>query len=123
MYRILNLAGACGVGPCGAASAATANLLPNASFAEVAGDSVAGFAPRAWAGGDAARWATASPGRTGAHCASIASESGTDAAWTATLPVRPQTWYRLSGWIRTERVRGAAGALLNIQGTRPAPAR
>jgi alpha-N-arabinofuranosidase len=40
---------------------------------------------------------------------------GADAAWTTTVTVKPNTFYRLSGWIKTQDVRGAVGALLNIQ--------
>ncbi|HAK97667.1 MAG TPA: hypothetical protein DCM87_22430, partial [Planctomycetes bacterium] len=52
---------------------------------------------------------------TGARCVSIRAERGADAAWTATVTVAPHTFYRLSGWIKTEKIRGATGALLNIQ--------
>ncbi|MCP5515967.1 MAG: alpha-N-arabinofuranosidase [Verrucomicrobiales bacterium] len=45
----------------------------------------------------------------------IGSTTGADAAWTCTAPVEVGAWYRLSGWIRTQEVRGAVGALLNIQ--------
>ncbi len=43
------------------------------------------------------------------------SEEGTDAAWSTTVSLQPNTFYRLSGWIKTDSVRGAVGALLNIQ--------
>jgi alpha-N-arabinofuranosidase len=41
--------------------------------------------------------------------------AGADAAWTAVVPVEVGAWYRLSAWIRTRDVRGAVGALVNIQ--------
>lgn len=93
----------------------TANLLPNPSFEQRAGDGVHGWKPRAWGGREDARWKVESPGRSGKLCLSVGSEKGTDAAWTATVTVKPNTFYRLSGWIRTRRVRGAVGALLNVQ--------
>ena len=87
-----------------------ANLLPNPSFEEVTeADGAAGWITRAWHGEAKAKWKVVSPGRTGAHCVSIESEQGTDAAWTVTVAVRPNTFYRLSGWIKTEEVRGAVG--------------
>lgn len=91
------------------------NLLPNPSFEEQARGGVRGWKSRAWSGEQNGRWQAESPGRTGAQCLSIRSEKGTDAAWTTTVTVQPGTFYRLSGWIRTRDVRGAVGALLNIQ--------
>ncbi|MFO0892039.1 MAG: alpha-L-arabinofuranosidase C-terminal domain-containing protein [Isosphaeraceae bacterium] len=99
----------------GAVDDPSANLLPNPSFSTRNARGVAGWLPRAWSGAERARWVTDSPGRGDASCVSIASDRGADAAWTAVVPVRPHTFYRLSGWIRTRDVRGAAGALLNVQ--------
>ena len=96
-------------------SGPAANLLQNPSFEEKAGDGVEGWMSRAWAGKEATRWSVESPGRTGERCVSIASDRGGDAAWTAMVSVQPGAWYRLSGWIKTKDVRGAVGALLNIQ--------
>lgn len=91
------------------------NLLPNSSFEEGEGDTVKGWKSRAWAGKGEASWRVESSGRTGKRCVSIGSGKGTDAAWTTTVTVKSNTVYRLSGWIKTEDVRGASGALLNIQ--------
>lgn len=102
--------------PLRAASPADANLLPNPSFEE-GGDSPAGWGFRAWGGTeDRALRGVARPGRSG-RCATIRSSGrgGVDAAWTARVRVAPRTFYRLSGWIRAREVRGARGALLNIQ--------
>ena len=96
-------------------SGPAANLLQNPSFEEKAGDGVEGWMSRAWAGKEATRWSVETPGRTGERCVSIASDHGGDAAWTAMVSVQPGAWYRLSGWIKTREVRGAVGALLNIQ--------
>ena len=92
-----------------------ANLLPNPSFEEREADGVRGWKARAWRGEADGRWTVASPGKTGTQCLSIHSERGTDAAWSSTVTVQPHSFYRLSGWIKTEDVRGAVGALLNIQ--------
>ncbi len=91
------------------------SLLPNPSFEEQEGDGAKGWKKRSWSGGERAQWTVPSPGRTGERCVSIRSGAGSDAAWTATVGVRSNTWYRLSGWIRTRDVSGATGALLNIQ--------
>lgn len=91
------------------------NLLPNCSFEETTPDGVRGWKSRAWHGEANGRWSVASPGRSGERCLSIGSEKGTDAAWTATVTAAPNTFYRLSGWIKTQDLRGAVGALLNIQ--------
>jgi len=96
-------------------SAPAANLLPNLSFEESHADGVRGWNPRAWQGEEDGRWNVASPGRTGKQCVSIHSERGTDAAWSTTVSVQPNSFYRLAGWIKTENMQGAVGALLNIQ--------
>ena len=93
----------------------TTNLLPNPSFEDKELDGVRGWTSRAWAGKEDGKWSVESPGRTNEHCVSIASAKGADATWTTTVTVHPNAWYRLSGWIKTKEVRGAVGALLNIQ--------
>jgi alpha-N-arabinofuranosidase len=82
---------------------------------EGAAGGVRGWRSRAWHGKENASWSVETPGRTGKRCLAIRSGEGADAAWTATVTVRPGTFYRLSGWIRTRDVRGAVGALLNVQ--------
>ncbi len=91
------------------------NRLPNPSFEEQEADGVQRWTSRAWGQAEHGQWSVASPGRTGTYCLSIRSVAGTDAAWSTTATLRPNTIYRLSGWIKTENVRGAVGALLNIQ--------
>ena len=97
------------------AAGPTANLLSNPSFEDEAANGVVGWTSRAWRGQADARWSVGRPGRTGARCLTIRSEKGSDAAWTATVTVEPNTFYQLSGWIKTRDIRGAVGALLNIQ--------
>ena len=91
------------------------NLLPNPSFEVAAGKDVPGWKSRAWAGDANAQWSIDAPGRSGKQCLTIRAGKGADAAWTATVAVKPHTLYRLSGWIRTKDLQGATGALLNIQ--------
>lgn len=91
------------------------NLLPKPVFNADMGPSAGGWQRRAWKGKEDASWYLTSPSRSGGLSLSIASKKGTDAAWTAVVTVEPDTYYKLSGWIKTENVRGAVGALLNIQ--------
>jgi hypothetical protein len=47
----------------------------------------------------------------------ISSTNGGDISWSATAPVKPRTDYRLTGWIKTEKVQKvgrANGAMLNV---------
>ncbi|MCP4645720.1 MAG: alpha-N-arabinofuranosidase [bacterium] len=93
------------------------NLVPNASFDHVTDGSPTGWEPRAWNDShDHASWDIDPAGRTG-QCVTIRTrgDASADAAWTARVTVRPHTFYRLSGWIKTRGVEGATGALLNIQ--------
>ncbi len=99
------------------------NLLPNPSFEKGADDTANEWNPRAWRKLDGTRYSVEAGARTGKRCISISSVKGADAAWTAVVPAEPGASYRLSGWIRTENVRGARGALLNIHGVGPAVTR
>jgi len=56
-------------------------------------------------------------GHTGKRSAKISSEQGGDVSWSIPVPVKPRTDYRLTGWIKTEKVAKpgrAYGAMLNI---------
>ncbi len=93
----------------------TTNLLPNASF-----ERENNAAPRGWRTvtyGGRAEFSIARQGHSGDRSVQILSEQGADASWSVSLPVRPRTEYRLTGWIKTEDVRkvgGARGALMNV---------
>ncbi len=93
------------------------NLLPNASFESRQGDRPANWRPIRW-GGDG-KLTLADSGRTGSHALQITSQNGGDLSWATTVDVRPHAKYRLSGWIKTDRVQptkdgGGRGALLNV---------
>ncbi len=97
----------------------TGNRAPNPSFEQPAGNGVAGWVSQAWSGKEDVQRRVDTPGRTGKRCVSIHSRKGTHAAWTATASVWPNTYYRLSGWIKTEDVQGGTGAALEVRnGTR-----
>jgi putative membrane-bound dehydrogenase-like protein len=56
-------------------------------------------------------------GHTGKRSAKISSEQGGDVSWSIQVPVKPRTDYRLTGWIKTEKVAKlgrAYGAMLNV---------
>lgn len=92
------------------------NLLPNASFEEAEGNRPAGWRQQRWSG--QATFRHGEIGRSGGRSAMIASEQGGDASWTLTVLVEPFARYRLSGWIKTEKVEvtNGRGALLNVHG-------
>src|SRR5262249_44349887 len=101
-----------------AAPAAFANLLANPSLEEP--DPAAPDAPPAGhsttSGGPAA-FGLGGGGRPGARGLKIASSTGADASWSQVVPVEPDATYRLTGWIRTEKVEPlgqAQGALFNV---------
>ena len=106
------------LGVAGCTHAADMNLLQNASFEQKMNDGLPSWSSQVWHGEDDVRLEESSSGHDGSNCISIASDGGADAAWKTTVQVEKGGWYRLSGWIRTENVRGAVGALLNIQNTR-----
>ncbi len=69
--------------------------------------------------GTATRPSTSNPpGATGGRSVSISSAKGADASWVATVPIRPYSRYRLSGFIKTENVVAGSGrgAQINING-------
>ena len=93
------------------------NVLPNPSFEDAQGNRPRGWRTETWTG--QATFRHAQVRRTGNRSVEIASETGADVAWTATVAVDPFARYRLSGWIKTENLvplDGGRGALLNIHG-------
>lgn len=103
-------------GVCSTSFASDNNLLQNPSF-NIGDHTPENWKFRSWNQTDQnAAWDIESSGKTG-QCVTIRSKSakGVDAAWTSRVTVEPNTFYRLSGWIKTRNVQGATGALLNIQ--------
>jgi putative membrane-bound dehydrogenase-like protein len=90
-----------------------ANLLANPGFEDGQIDQ-----PTAWTrttyGGEA-QFRIVADGRTG-RCAEISSDAGGDVGWMIKQPVKPRTAYRLTGWVKTKDIKGAAGALFNLNG-------
>jgi putative membrane-bound dehydrogenase-like protein len=91
------------------------NLIPNPSFEDADGST-----PSAWKVRDYTGEATheiVKGGHLSGHALRIASKTGADASMFVDVPVEPNTDYVLSAWIKTQKVSGAMGALLNIHGT------
>jgi len=92
------------------------NLFPNPSFEEL---TEAGT-PKNWNTkifrGSALHAVDRKAAKSGENSLRISSEVGADAGWYTEVKVKPNTDYRLSGWIKTEAVAGANGGLLNAHG-------
>ncbi len=86
------------------------NLAPSRGFEDLADGKPLGWAPCTYGG--KAEFAV-DQGRHG-HAVRITSQEGADASWITTIPVKPHTAYRLTGWIRTKGVAKATGALFNL---------
>ncbi|HLX60460.1 MAG TPA: PVC-type heme-binding CxxCH protein [Planctomycetota bacterium] len=88
------------------------NALPNASF-----ENEANGAPFGWrkvTHNGSGEQTLSNVAHTGARSIQISSTAGGDISWSAAVNVRPNTDYKLSGWIKTENVKGARGALFNV---------
>jgi uncharacterized protein len=93
------------------ADSASGGLIANPGFEQATGDAPTGWERRTYNGtGELTR---VDGGRMGS-CVQISSATGADVGWMITLPVKPRTKYRATAWIRTKDVKGATGALLNL---------
>ncbi|QNN20905.1 c-type cytochrome [Planctomycetales bacterium ZRK34] len=90
------------------------NLMPNASFEEIQNGQPVAWKVRNYNG--PADHAIVEAGRTGDHCLKISSSVGSDTSWFVDVPVTPGALYRLSGWVKTDSVKGARGGLFNVHG-------
>ncbi len=98
--------------------AGVTQFVANGSFEEMDGEKPKGWTSRNWQRGSDAVFAVEPAGHAGSRSVMISSEKGADASWVATVPIRPYSRYRLSGWIKTENlVPGTSrGAQINIDG-------
>jgi alpha-N-arabinofuranosidase len=98
--------------------AGVTQFVANGSFEEMDGENPKGWTHRNWRRDSDATFAVEPSGRTGGHSVMISSEKGADASWVATVPIRPYSRYRLSGFIKTENVEAGTGrgAQVNIHG-------
>ena len=106
------------VKPAGATASASqtpANLIRNSSFEELSGGRPAGWRTTTHSG--RGEFTVGEIGRTGSRSVKITSDGGGDISWATTVSVNPRTDYKLTGWIKTEKVEKigrANGAMLNV---------
>lgn len=89
-----------------------ANLLKNASFESEADGKPLEWVSHPYAG--QARFSLSDVSHDGGRSVRIESSEGADASWQARVNLTPHTEYTLSAWVKTEKINGATGALLNI---------
>lgn len=96
------------------------NLITNASFKNANDDAPAAWTVRNYTG--TAQHTFVDGGRDGDQCIRITSDKGADTSWYTTVAVKPGHRYRLTGWIKTQKVgtMGTAnGALFNVHEINP----
>ncbi len=89
------------------------NLLANPGFEELRDGQPLAWTPRTYGGSSTFR--VVDGGRTG-RCAEITSKEGGDTGWLTVLTLKPHHLYRLVGWVKCKDLRGATGALFNLNG-------
>jgi len=86
------------------------NIIENPSFENIA--------PHNWNkatwGGEDIEFRHTAKGRNNSNCVSISSANSVNSAWYTTVDVKPNTEYKLTGWIKTEKVKpqNGKGALI-----------
>jgi putative membrane-bound dehydrogenase-like protein len=93
----------------------SANVLRNSSFEEVSDGKPVNWRTSTHSG--RGELGVANIGHTGSRSVKISSTNGGDLSWAIQSEVKPRTDYRLTGWIKTEKVQKigrANGAMLNI---------
>jgi len=98
--------------PTTADAAPAKNLLPNQSFEQDRDGRPLDWRPATYSG--SAEFTLGNIGHSGSRSAQITSKQGADASFSCRVNVEPATDYKLSAWIKTENVRRAMGALLNV---------
>lgn len=87
-------------------------LVPNGTFETIEGGSPSGWTQRTWNGKGQFGLGE---GRSGTGVV-LSSTAGADISWSCKVPVQPKTWYKLTGYVKTENVvpDSGAGALFNV---------
>jgi len=100
-----------------------AGMIRNSSFEEAVNEKVAGWETSTYNG--RGKFEYVEGGRTGKRAVMLSSENGADIGWLTSVPVKPRSRYRLSGWIKTENVEAGSGkgALLNLHNIQPSQTR
>jgi azurin len=93
---------------------ASVNLVQNGGFEEIENGQPAHWKVANFGG--SAEHKVEAKGRNGGNCVMISSpkEKGADTAWATQLSLEENTDYLFSAWIKTDGIRGATGALLEI---------
>ena len=99
--------------------AGVTQFVVNGSFEELDGQLPNGWRTRSWQRDGDAAFDVESSGHNGGRSVSISSAKGADASWIATVPIRPYSRYKLSGFIKTERRRSGLGPGRPDQHQRP----
>ncbi len=95
------------------------NLIKNGSFDQLDGDGMpSGWYTDAWVNREGVtRYAAVEKSRTGSHAALVENYDSNDARFAQRVNVKPNTLYRLSGWINVgEMEESGRGANLSIEG-------
>ncbi|MHC4110353.1 MAG: glycoside hydrolase family 127 protein, partial [Planctomycetota bacterium] len=103
-----------------AAKPATApGMIRNSSFEEAVNKRVANWERRTYRGQGEFNYVEG--GRTGKRAVMLSSESGADIGWLTSVPVKPRSKYKLTGWIKTENLEAGSGkgALFNVHNIQP----
>ena len=99
------------------------NLVKNSSFEEGNGDLPSRWKIQKWSGpsGFVSYDIETRPEfvRSGSRSMRIASTRGHDTSVNQHIPVKPDTEYRLSGWVKSAGLNGARGAQFNLHGLQP----
>jgi alpha-N-arabinofuranosidase len=99
--------------------ATPAGIIRNSSFEEAANNNPTGWERRTYSGRGKSDYVEG--GRTDKRAVMLSSESGADIGWLTSVPVKPRSKYKLTGWIKTENVETSSGkgALLNLHNIQP----
>lgn len=101
----------------GAKPSAPVNLLPDPGFSEA---SPSGWKRRIYNSEkpDEVEMKTAADGRNGSPALMIRSANRADAGYAAEVTLKPDTRYRVGGWVRVENLenKGGRGAMFNVEG-------
>jgi putative membrane-bound dehydrogenase-like protein len=87
------------------------NLIANPGFEELKDGQPLGWTPHTYGGN--ASFQVVDGGRSG-RCAEITSGSGGDTGWLSVLTLKPHHLYRVTGWVKCKDLKGATGALFNL---------
>ncbi|HZR85015.1 MAG TPA: hypothetical protein VFD92_28225 [Candidatus Binatia bacterium] len=117
-WAAASLVAALAVAALAARADAAGQLLQNGALADGEGDQPAAWRSEAWIKTPTASSFTWSRGEEGIGVLAIENRVANDGGWVQTVPVSPSTWYRLSGWVRSEDVGDDhLGAYLSVMDT------